>query len=140
MILGCTKMGLFCEGGHVPRWEARRGAPRSSAFSVLAAHACVLADGCLTKLHILPLSFGGQGPSGQRLARRSAVFYSYGCLSIPTGARWDVRGGLFINGARPVGWAGGRSAAEGGRPPWGGAAARSIAAWPENRPSAASSL
>ena len=32
--------------------------------------------------------------------------------------------GAFINRARPGGWAGGRSVAEGGRPPWGGAAAR----------------
>ena len=42
------------------------------------------------------------------------------------------------NEARPGGWAGGGEA--GGRPPWGGAAARSRAAWPEKRPSEARSL
>ena len=65
MILGCTRMGLFVIAGTF-RCGKRGAERRARDFSVLAAGVWALADGCLTKLHILPLSFGGQGPSGQR--------------------------------------------------------------------------
>ena len=59
LFLRVYQNGTVCDRGHVSMWEARD-------FSVLAAGVWALADGCLTKLHILPLSFGGQGPIGQR--------------------------------------------------------------------------
>jgi hypothetical protein len=62
---GVYQNGTVCDRGHVSMWEARRGAPRAGLFCP-GRDGLGLADGCLTKLHILPLSFGGQGPSGQR--------------------------------------------------------------------------
>jgi hypothetical protein len=58
-------MGLFVIAGTF-RCGKRGAERRARGFSVVAGERSGLADGCLTKLHILPLSFGGQGPSGQR--------------------------------------------------------------------------